>query len=412
MDFRDGPADAEFRAAAREVLERAVADLPGPEPQTVEERAPYWRQFQRAIADAGYAGLSWPREYGGRDASLTEQAIFLQEYDRANAPDRLNTLGEGLAGPTIIDFGTDEHKRRFLEPILRGEEIWCQLFSEPNAGSDLAALEARAERDGDGWRITGQKVWTSRAQVSAYGMLLARTGGGPRHKGITYFLLPMDTEGVTIRPLRHMLGEAEFNEVFLDDVYVPDDLRIGEVDGGWKVAMATLSYERVALATGRVNVQRLINELIALVRDSEHAARPRRAPQARRPLRARPGPARQRAARAGLDGEGRARPGDVDRQALLGAAGRGHRGLRAARSSGLDAQLGEEDDSTRGCGSPTRRAARRSPAARPSSSATSSPSACSGSHADALLRRAQAVRRRDRATSARASAGRASSASR
>jgi alkylation response protein AidB-like acyl-CoA dehydrogenase len=281
MDFRDGPADAEFRAAAREVLEAAVAALPGPEPQTTEERLPYFQQFQRQIADAGYAGLAWPREYGGKDASLTEQAIFLQEYDRASAPDRLNTLGEGLAGPTIIDFGSEDHKRRFLEPILRGEEIWCQLFSEPNAGSDLAALEARAERDrsgdegrGDGWRITGQKVWTSRAQVSAYGMLLTRTGGGPRHKGITFFLLPMDSEGVTIRPLRHMLGEAEFNEVFLDDVYVPDDLRIGDVDGGWKVAMATLSYERVALATGRVNIQRLITELTQMVRESEHAGDP------------------------------------------------------------------------------------------------------------------------------------------
>jgi alkylation response protein AidB-like acyl-CoA dehydrogenase len=274
MDFRDSEEDAAFRAQARDALEAAVAALDGPEPATLEERAPYWRGFQRAIHEAGYAGLSWPREFGGRDASLTEQAIFLQEYDRTGAPDRLNTLGEGLAGPTIIDFGTDGHKRRFLEPILRGDEIWCQLFSEPNAGSDLAALEARAERDGDGWRITGQKVWTSRAHISAYGMLLARTGGGDRHRGITYFLLPMDAEGVTIRPLRHMLGEAEFNEVFLDDVFVPDDLRIGDVDGGWKVAMATLSYERVALATGRVNIQKLLAELVAMVRDSPHAADP------------------------------------------------------------------------------------------------------------------------------------------
>jgi len=274
MDFRDSDEDAAFRTQAREALESAVAALPGPEPATVEERAPYWRRFQRAIHAAGYAGLSWPKEYGGRDATLTEQAIFLQEYDRANAPDRLNTLGEGLAGPTIIDFGTEEHKRRFLEPILRGDEIWCQLFSEPNAGSDLAALEARAERDGDGWRVTGQKVWTSRAHVSAYGILLARTGGGERHRGITSFMLPMDSEGVTIRPLRHMLGEPEFNEVFLDNVFIPDDLRIGEVDGGWKVAMATLSYERVALATGRVNVQKLIGELIAMVRESEHAGDP------------------------------------------------------------------------------------------------------------------------------------------
>jgi alkylation response protein AidB-like acyl-CoA dehydrogenase len=265
VDFRDSPADAEFRAEARRVLEAAVAALPGPEPTTTEERLPYFRQFQRQIRDAGYAGLSWPQEYGGRDATLTEQAIFLQEYDRAGAPDRLNLLGEGLAGPTIIDFGSEEHKQRFLPGILSGEEIWCQLFSEPNAGSDLAALEARAERDGDGWRISGQKVWTSRAQVAAQGMLLARTGGGARHKGITYFLLPIDSEGVSVRPLRHMLGEAEFNEVFLDDVYVPDDVRIGEVDGGWRIAMATLSYERVALATGRVNVQRLIGELVRLV---------------------------------------------------------------------------------------------------------------------------------------------------
>jgi alkylation response protein AidB-like acyl-CoA dehydrogenase len=273
MDFRDSPDDAAFRAEARRVLEEAMAALPGPEPPTVEERLPYFRQFQRHIHDAGYAGLAWPREYGGNAASLTEQAIFLQEYDRAGAPDRLNTLGEGLAGPTIIDFGTEEHKQRFLAPILRGDEIWCQLFSEPNAGSDLAALETRAQRDGDGdgWRITGQKVWTSRAQIAAHGILLARTGG-PRHKGITYFLLPMDSEGIGIRPLRHILGEAEFNEVFLDDVHVPDALRIGEVDGGWKVAMATLSYERVALATGRVNVQRLIGELVRLVREDDALA--------------------------------------------------------------------------------------------------------------------------------------------
>jgi alkylation response protein AidB-like acyl-CoA dehydrogenase len=271
MDFRDSPDDAAFRAEARRVLEEAMAALPGPEPPTVEERLPYFRQFQRHIHDAGYAGLAWPREYGGNAASLTEQAIFLQEYDRAGAPDRLNTLGEGLAGPTIIDFGTEEHKQRFLAPILRGDEIWCQLFSEPNAGSDLAALETRAQRDGDGWRITGQKVWTSRAQIAAHGILLARTGG-PRHKGITYFLLPMDSEGIGIRPLRHILGEAEFNEVFLDDVHVPDALRIGDVDGGWRVAMATLSYERVALATGRVNVQRLVGELVRLVRSDDALA--------------------------------------------------------------------------------------------------------------------------------------------
>jgi alkylation response protein AidB-like acyl-CoA dehydrogenase len=253
MDFRDSPDDAEFRSRARAALEVAVAQLPGPEPVITEAKLPYFRQFTRLINEAGFAGLAWPREYGGRAASLTEQAIFLEEYDRAGAPDRLNTLGEGLAGPTIIDFGSEEHKRRFLAPILTGEEIWCQLFSEPGAGSDLASLQARAERNGSGWRINGQKVWTSRAQIAAYGMLLARTGGGP---------------GVNVRPLPHMLGEAEFNEVFLDDVEISDGLRIGEIDCGWAVAMATLSYERVALATGRVNIRRWMERLIELVRSS------------------------------------------------------------------------------------------------------------------------------------------------
>jgi alkylation response protein AidB-like acyl-CoA dehydrogenase len=273
VDFRDSHDEAAYRDGVRTWLRDAVAALPGPEPDTVAERLGFWRPWQEKLFAAGYAGLAWPRRYGGREASLMEQAIFAEEYDRAGAPDRLNTLGEGLAGPTIIDFGTDEQKDRFLEPILRGEHVWCQLFSEPGAGSDLAALEARAERDGDGWRISGQKVWTSRAQIASYGMLLARTGG-PRHKGITYFVLPMDADGVSVRPLRHMLGEAEFNEVFLDDVYVPDDLRIGDVDAGWKIAMATLSYERVALATGRVNMQRLFADLLDSVRRSEGDGRP------------------------------------------------------------------------------------------------------------------------------------------
>jgi alkylation response protein AidB-like acyl-CoA dehydrogenase len=267
MDFRDGARDAAFRAGARWTLEGLVREM-GPEPLDLEERVPRFTYFQGRLRDAGYAGLSWPQEYGGHGASLGEQAIFLEEYDRAGAPDRLNALGESLAGPTIIDFGTDEHKRRFLGPILSGEEIWCQLFSEPGAGSDLASLMTKAVRDGDGWRVSGQKVWTSRAQIAAFGLLLARTGEG-RHRGITYFLLPMDTDGVTVRPLRQMLGQAEFNEVFFDDVYLPDQLRISEVDAGWKVAMATLSYERVALATGRVNLQHLIGDLIDLVKHSE-----------------------------------------------------------------------------------------------------------------------------------------------
>jgi alkylation response protein AidB-like acyl-CoA dehydrogenase len=273
MDFHDSPDDAAYRAAARDWLTASVAALPGPEPPTISERLDYWRPFQKQLHEAGYAGLAWSRRYGGQEASLVQQAIFLEEYDRAGAPDRINTLGEGLAGPTIIDFGTEAQRERFLPPILEGEDVWCQLFSEPAAGSDLAALEARAERDGDGWRITGQKVWTSRAQIADYGMLLARTGG-PRHGGITYFILPMKQDGVTVRPLRHILGEAEFNEVFLDGVFVPDELVVGPVDGGWKVAMATLSYERVVIATGRVNMQRLFGDLVELVRTTERDGRP------------------------------------------------------------------------------------------------------------------------------------------
>ncbi len=270
MDFRDSSEEAAWRERLRAWLSDAMARLPGDEPADLVARLPYWRAWQRLLHEAGYTGLSWPRRYGGQDASLVQQAIFAEEYDRAGAPDRLNMLGEGLAGPTIIDFGTDAQRERFLRPILTGEHVWCQLFSEPGAGSDLAALQTRATRDGDGWRIDGQKVWTSRAQVSDYGMLLARTGPD-RHRGLTYFLLPLDREGVSVRPLPHLLGEGEFNEVFLDGVHLGDELRVGEVDGGWKVAMATLSYERVTLATGRVNMQRLFDDLLAEVRGARDA---------------------------------------------------------------------------------------------------------------------------------------------
>ena len=254
MELADSVEEAAFRTAAREWLGWALPQLPWPEPADLVAKAPFWRQWQRLLFDAGYAGLSWPKEYGGAGA---------EETDRAGAPERLNTIGEDFAGPTIIDFGTDGQKQRFLRPILTGEQIWCQLFSEPEAGSDLASLRTQARRADGGWQIQGQKIWTSRAHLAAHAILLARTGGGPRHKGITYFIVPMDSPGVTVRPLAHMLGEAEFNEVFLDDVFIPDDLVVGEVDAGWQVAMATLSYERVAIATGRVNTKRAVDDIIA-----------------------------------------------------------------------------------------------------------------------------------------------------
>ncbi len=260
-------------------------------------QAAFWRQWQRMLFEAGYAGLTWPAEYGGQGLDERMRAIFGEECDRAGAPDRLNIIGEDFAGPTIAHFGSAAQKERYLRPILTGAEIWCQLFSEPDSGSDLASLRTKATRvqgdveggigrraGGGGWRISGQKIWTSRAQIAAHAILLARTGGGERHKGITYFLLPMDSAGITVRPLAHMLGEAEFNEVFLDDVLLPDDAVVGEVDGGWAVAMGTLAFERVAIATGRVNTGKAIEDIIADVRQmTDSQGRPLGAdPQVRR----------------------------------------------------------------------------------------------------------------------------------
>jgi alkylation response protein AidB-like acyl-CoA dehydrogenase len=271
MDLSDSRDEARFRADARAFLDATLPTLAWPEPPRIEDKAPFWRPWQRSLSEAGYAGLSWPTEYGGAGVGPGLRAIFQEELDDAGAPEPLNILGENLAGPTIIDFGTDAQKERYLRPILRGDEIWCQLFSEPDSGSDLASLRTKATPVEGGWRIQGQKIWTSRAQIASFAILLARTGGGPRHHGISFFILPMDAPGITIRPLRHMLGEAEFNEVFLDDVFVPSAQLVGEVDGGWRVAMATLGYERVAIATGRVNTRRAIRDIVADVRAARAA---------------------------------------------------------------------------------------------------------------------------------------------
>ncbi|WP_368680240.1 acyl-CoA dehydrogenase family protein (plasmid) [Rhodococcus opacus] len=262
MNLADSPEEAQFRADVRAWLTATIPTLPWPEPVDLVGKVPFWQEWQKLLFESGYGGLSWPKEYGGQEADPIRRAIFNEELDRAGAPERLNTIGEDFAGPTIIDFGTETQKERFLRPILTGEEIWCQLFSEPEAGSDLASLRTKATRVEGGWKINGQKIWTSRAHIAAHAILLARSGGGPRHKGITFFLVPMNSEGITVRPLAHMLGEAEFNEVFLDDVFIPDDLVVGEVDGGWKVAMGTLAYERVAIATGRVNTKQAVDEIV------------------------------------------------------------------------------------------------------------------------------------------------------
>jgi alkylation response protein AidB-like acyl-CoA dehydrogenase len=274
MDLADSPEEAEFRSRVRAWLADSLPSLPWPEPIELADKLPFWRQWQRMLFESGYAGMSWPHRYGGQGADAKIRAVFTDEADRAGAPERLNTVGEDFAGPTIIAFGTDEQKERFLRPILTGDELWCQLFSEPESGSDLASLRTRAVRVDGGWRISGQKIWTSRAHLATNAILLARTGGPdrPRHKGISYFLLPLDTEGVTIRPLVHMLGEAEFNEVFLDDVFLPDELVLGQVDDGWRVAMATLGFERVGIATGRVNTKRAVDDIVDEIRGMTDAA--------------------------------------------------------------------------------------------------------------------------------------------
>ncbi|MEU7810957.1 acyl-CoA dehydrogenase family protein [Pseudonocardia sp. NPDC049154] len=268
MDLADTPEEATFRQRVRIWLAESLPALPWPEPVELVDKLPFWRQWQRMLFDGGFAGMSWPQEYGGQGADARIRAVFTDEADRAGAPERLNTVGEDFAGPTIIAFGTDAQKERFLRPILAGDELWCQLFSEPDSGSDLASLRTKATKVDGGWRISGQKIWTSRAHLATNAILLARTGGPdlPRHKGITYFLLPLASRGVTVRPLAHMLGEAEFNEVFLDDVFVPDDLVLGEVNGGWKVAMATLGFERVGIATGRVNTKRAVDDIVSEIR--------------------------------------------------------------------------------------------------------------------------------------------------
>ncbi|PSR65636.1 MULTISPECIES: acyl-CoA dehydrogenase family protein [Nocardia] len=265
MDLSDSPEEARFRARIRDWLSETLPTLPWPEPARLEDKRGFWSVWQRKLFEAGFAGLSWPAEFGGAGADAKTKAIFNEEMDRAGAPERLNIIGEDFAGPTIVAFGNAAQKQRYLQPILEGTEIWCQLFSEPESGSDLASLRTKATKVEGGWKIQGQKIWTSRAQIADNAILLARTGGGDRHKGITYFLLPMSSAGVTVRPLAHMLGEAEFNEVFLDDVFVPDDAVVGEVDDGWKVAMGTLAFERVGIATGRVNTTRAVADLIEQV---------------------------------------------------------------------------------------------------------------------------------------------------
>jgi alkylation response protein AidB-like acyl-CoA dehydrogenase len=225
------------------------ANPPGDAPEGDDARYAWARDWQRRLHEGGWAGVHWPKEYGGRGASLMETAIFFEELGRARGPLPANVLGLLLGGPTVMVWGTDEQKDRYLEPILSAEEIWCQGFSEPDAGSDLASLKTRAVPDGDDWVVTGQKVWTSGAQYSKWCMLVARTDTEvAKHKGLTYFLMDMEQDAVQVRPLRQITGEAEFNELFIDQARIPGENVVGGVGNGWKVALTTLMNERAGLA--------------------------------------------------------------------------------------------------------------------------------------------------------------------
>lgn len=234
MDLTFTAREEAFRSELRDWL---AVHHPGAAPVGDDAVHAWRRDFQRRLAEGGWAAVDWPSEYGGRGATLTESAIFFEELGRADAPLPANVVGLLLAGPTIMTHGTPAQRQRYLAPIVSADEIWCQGFSEPQAGSDLAAVRSRAVKDGDEWVVTGQKVWTSGAQYSKWCMLLARTDADvPKHKGLTYFLLDMEQTGVQVRPIRQITGDSHFNELFLDEARIPDGNVLGGVGDGWRVA--------------------------------------------------------------------------------------------------------------------------------------------------------------------------------
>jgi alkylation response protein AidB-like acyl-CoA dehydrogenase len=256
VDLNDSPEQAQHRERVRAWLEEHKHEAPvldGPGALTdPDEILAARRSWQGKLAEGGLAGVTWPRDFGGQGLGPIEQVITQQEISRARVPGILDVIGVGMLGPTIIAHGTDDQKTRYLGPMLHGDEVWCQLFSEPAAGSDLAAVQTRARQQDDGsWILNGQKVWTTNAQFAAYGLLLARTDPEQhKHKGLTMFIVPMDAKGVTVRGLRQISGEAEFNEVFFDDVRLDADAVCGPVNGGWGTALTTLMYERVTIGLG------------------------------------------------------------------------------------------------------------------------------------------------------------------
>jgi alkylation response protein AidB-like acyl-CoA dehydrogenase len=275
MDLSYSADEERFRAELRAFLE---ANVPRDEPpEDLDGEFDWLRGFQRRMHAGGWVGIHWPREYGGRAATPMQQAIFAEEMARARAPQLVNRVGINNVGPTLMHFGSDEQKRRYLPGILSADEIWCQLYSEPGAGSDLAALRTRAERDGDGYVVSGQKVWTSYAQHARWAILLARTDqGAAKHRGISYLIVDMRAPGIEIRPLRQLTGASEFNEVFLEAVRVPRANLIGGENEGWRIAQVTLAHERGTNYAIKEQVLARINvdELIAAARQEGRVADP------------------------------------------------------------------------------------------------------------------------------------------
>ena len=275
MDFDFTPKEQAFRREVRAWLESHL-----PRDLTLgafafsradREHVDRLRAWQKTLYEGGWVGLNWPVKYSGRGATIVEQIIFYEELARAQAPPPVNRGALSMLGPTLMAHGTEAQTQRFLPKILTAEEIWCQGFSEPNAGSDLANLQTKAERDGDHFVVTGQKVWTSLAHVADWGFFLVRTDPvAPRHKGITFLLVDMRSPGITVKPLRQMTGEAEFNEVFLDAVRVPVANVVGKVNEGWPVAITTLAYERDLLTFIRnVSLRMALDRLVTLAKKTE-----------------------------------------------------------------------------------------------------------------------------------------------
>ena len=271
MDLRYSDADEAFRTELRSWLAHSLPELSAaPARDDWPARVRFDTDWQRRLFDAGYAGINWPKAYGGRDASPSEQLVFHEETTRAKAPYvGVNFVGTLHAGPTLVAEGSDAQKSAHLPKILRGDEVWCQCFSEPDAGSDLAGLTTRAVRDGDDYVVTGRKTWCSFGHVGEFGELLVRTDpDAPKHRGITWLILPMDLPGIEVRPIETLLGSSEFCEVFLDEVRVPVANRIGDENDGWRVTNVTLSFERgTAFVSEMVDALRLAEELAPSVHD-------------------------------------------------------------------------------------------------------------------------------------------------